>query len=228
MLKAALAFLVLMTEPAMAFDQTFLGTWAPDAAACADADSTVRFMVTAKKLEGREFACKLKRASRVGSDWRVHYSCIGEGEAYSRNLKWRLGANGHLVEQADGETTEYMRCGGAKAPDAATRAAADDFAGKYAGSKDTYEWDAVITPKGGQSYSVHIGVSSSKPACIGETEAVGRLQGGRIVTHSGDPDDACVLVISKSGNGIDVEEKRGCQDHGAACTFTSRMKRVAW
>lgn len=63
------------------------------------------------------------------------------------------------------------------------------------------------------------------PECSGATRAVGRLQAGRIVTQP-DPDDSCVLTISRNGSGIAVAEKNCSQDHGMACNFTSRMKRV--
>jgi hypothetical protein len=223
MLKTAFAILLLTTAPTMAFDRTFLGTWALDAATCASADDTVRFTVTPKKLEGREIVCTLKRASPASPGWRMQYSCVGEGNGYTLDLKWHLGANGHLLEQAEGKTREYMRCGEVKATDATTLAG--DFAGKYIGKVDTYEWTATIAPRGGQTYKVRVQVGSTRPACIGDIETIGRSQAGRIVTQP-DQDDSCVLTISRNLDGIAVEERDCSQDHGAACTFTSRMKRV--
>jgi hypothetical protein len=226
MLKIAVVFFLLNAAPAMAFDKAFLGTWAPDALSCGLADSNERFTVTPKKFSGREFACTLKHTSPAGSAWRMQYSCDGEGDSYSLSLKWRMGKNGHLLEQAKGETREYMRCDEAKAADTKKAAtAADDFTGKYTGSEETYRWEAVIARKDGQSFAIQIGVSSQKPLCSGEMDAIGQLRRGRIVTQP-DKDDSCVLTISKTPTGIAVEELNCSGDHGAACMFTSSMNKI--
>jgi hypothetical protein len=104
--------------------------------------------------------------------------------------------------------------------------AADDFAGIYASSVGAYKWRAVITPKGGDAYKVSVKVSSAQPHCLGEIEAVGRLQAGRIVTQPPDQGDSCVLTISRSGGGIAVVEQACSMDHGTSCEFTSRMTRA--
>jgi hypothetical protein len=227
MLKTAFALLLLTTAPAMAFDRAFIGSWAPDSQSC-DPDGNSRFNVTPKGMGGREFSCDLKRATPNGPSWRLQYSCVGEGDTYALDLKWRLDANGHLIEQSEGKTTDYTRCGGAKAAaaPAAPAAAGDDFTGKYAGRKDTYKWTASISPKG-QTYKVKVNVDASMPECSGQYDGVGQLQGGKIVTQP-TSDDACAVTISRSGNGIYVEETQrpDCQDHGQACGFTSHMKRV--
>ncbi|MDW6022159.1 hypothetical protein SAZ10_10330 [Mesorhizobium sp. BAC0120] len=43
-------------------------------------------------------------------------------------------------------------------------AAAADFAGKYTGTVDSYEWTAIIAPKGGQTYKilVQVGLDATK------------------------------------------------------------------
>jgi len=103
--------------------------------------------------------------------------------------------------------------------------AADDFAGTYAGRQDSYEWIATIAKRRPVLCGPRPGRFDT-PACMGEIEAIGRLQAGRIVTLSTDPDDACVLTISRTATGIDIKEKPGCRDHGAACSFDSRLKKV--
>lgn len=226
MFKIAIVFALLSAAPAMAFDQAFLGTWAPDASSCGSADSTARFTVTRKKLAGREFACTLKHASKAGTAWRMQYSCVGEGEDYNISFKWRMAKNGHLLEQGQDGAKEYMRCDQGRAADS-TKATTEssDFAGEYVGSKETYEWNSLIAHEDAESYSVHIAVNSSKWHCISEIDAVGRLRRGRIVTQP-DSGGSCVLTISRTSAGIEVVEHDCSLDHGATCTFSSRMKKV--
>ncbi len=224
MLKTAFALLLLTTAPAMAFDRQFLGTWAPDAPSC-DKDGNEWFKVTPKSLVEREGVCSLKGAAPAGAGWRMNFTCQGDGEEGSEplDLIWQMGANGHLLEQMKGQSKDYIRCGATQATALPTEPATsgDDFAGQYTRAAGSYKWHATIAPKGKQTYNISVGVSSSMPECSGSLDAVGRLQGGRIVT-----DDECVLVISKRGSGINVEEKPGCQDHGLACPFDSVMKKV--
>ena len=37
-------------------------------------------------------------AAPASPGWRMQYSCVGEGEDCSLDLKWLLSANGHLLE----------------------------------------------------------------------------------------------------------------------------------
>ena len=125
------------------------------------------------------------------------------------------------------KTKQYTRCGAAQAATAPSAPAptAGDFAGRYAGSEGSYKWTATIAPKGSQSYSVEVKVGATVPACGGEFEGVGQLQAGRIVRRP-EHDDSCVLRISRSAGGISVVERSCDLDHGQACGFTSRMKKV--
>jgi hypothetical protein len=89
-----------------------------------------------------------------------------------------------------------------------------------------YKWRAVITSKGDDAFKVSVKVTSTQPHCLGEIEAVGRLQAGRIVTQPPNQGDSCVLTISRSDGGITVVEQACSVDHGTSCEFTSRMTRA--
>jgi len=112
------AILLLIATPAAALDQGFLGTWAPDPASCAR-DGTAWFRISSGHMGGREFSCDLTHATSTDGATRVQYSCAGEGDSYSLDLGWRLAANGHLLEQAEGALKEYVPCGNASPPPAA-------------------------------------------------------------------------------------------------------------
>ena len=121
LIRTAFAILLMGCAPAAAFDQGFLGTWAPDRNSCRP-DDNERFTISPQHIEGREMSCDLKHADQAGESWHMHYSCAGEGDTYSLDLAWRLGPDGHLLEQAGGQAKDYVRCGAA--PTAAGQPAA--------------------------------------------------------------------------------------------------------
>ncbi|MDW6022160.1 hypothetical protein SAZ10_10335 [Mesorhizobium sp. BAC0120] len=67
-------------------------------------------MVSPAHIEGREFSCDLEQSTSDSGVARLRYSCTGEDAVYSLDLRWRLDANGHLLEQSGGESKDYIRC----------------------------------------------------------------------------------------------------------------------
>ncbi len=109
MIKTLVPILILISTPALAIDQAYVGVWAPSAEACT-ADDRSPFRVTSNGIDGREWGCNVKRAARDRVGWLLHLSCAAEGNEYVLNLRWHLSPDGHLHETNKGKLYEYVRC----------------------------------------------------------------------------------------------------------------------
>ena len=101
--------LVLISTPAFAIDQAYIGASAPVSGKC-DFSGSGPFRITAKGIEGHEFTCTTKRATSKSAGLLVYLSCAGEGDTYNITLRWKITPNGHLRETTKEKVVEYVRC----------------------------------------------------------------------------------------------------------------------
>lgn len=101
--------------------------------------------------------------------------------------------------------------------------AADSWTGHYTGHVGSYHWEATITNRAAGVYDLRVSVASQMPACLGDVSGSAKLAGGKLSFD----DEDCTLSISKRGTkGIRIEERQ-CNAHGAACTFSSVLRRTS-
>lgn len=104
--------------------------------------------------------------------------------------------------------------------------AVNQWAGHYrVGMRPAYG-DIHISNASATSYAVKIEVA--RGSCTGEIQAIGRLEGDKLVTAPPDSYVSCILTISKAPGGISVAQSDGCAAyHGAACDFEGVYSRQA-
>jgi hypothetical protein len=110
MLRKLAPILVLISAPAFAVDRAYIGAWTPDDPGKCDFSGSGPFRITAKGIEGHEFACTTKRATSDSAGLLVYLSCAGEGDTYNLTLRWKITPNGHLRETTKEKVVEYVRC----------------------------------------------------------------------------------------------------------------------
>jgi hypothetical protein len=112
MLKTLTTVLLLISTPAFALDQEYLGKWiaagsAPLREVCIPAAG---FRITPQGMTADKTQCKIINETRDGTGWKVRLSYVIEGGKSTMNLRWQMMPNGHLQETQDGVTSNYERC----------------------------------------------------------------------------------------------------------------------
>ena len=98
-----------------------------------------------------------------------------------------------------------------------------EFGGKYDASKDSYRHSATITRTPNGSYKVNVSVSMR--GCLGAFDGIGKIEGATLVARTTEKDDTCRLTISKTSNGIAVNEDKCMAWHGASCEFSGTLRK---
>ncbi len=94
------------------------------------------------------------------------------------------------------------------------------FEGDYRAGSHAYRQVLKIKKRSTDSYSVELVVGTR--GCSGSFDGTGRVEGAMLVvkTSSTDnPDDKCVVSISRKGSKLDVTEDDCGYWHGASCEF---------
>jgi hypothetical protein len=100
------------------------------------------------------------------------------------------------------------------------------FEGRYRAGSQGYRQDLTIKRRDADSYNVELGVGTE--GCSGYLDGIGRVEGATLVVRSpppADPDDKCVVAISRKGVKLDVTEDNCNYWHGASCEFSGIYKK---
>jgi hypothetical protein len=91
---------------------------------------------------------------------------------------------------------------------------ASAFEGRYGGKSGTL----VIKQRSGGALEVN--VDATRPGCIAEITATGRVTNDVLVVTKSEFGSSCRLTLRKQGNSIAVSQAPGCSTfHGASCEF---------
>jgi hypothetical protein len=99
------------------------------------------------------------------------------------------------------------------------------FEGRYRAGSQGYRQELTIKKQGADSYNVEFVVGTE--GCSGYFDGIGRVEGTTLVVRTpppADPDDKCVVFISRKGAKLEVMEDN-CSWHGASCEFSGTYKR---
>src|SRR4051812_1675133 len=110
MFKILTPILLLISTPAFAVDQAYLGYWIVNVEGCRP-DELAGFRITPTGMTADKTRCNFIKQTRDGHGWKVRLSCVIEGGKSTVNLRWQMLPDGHLRETDSGQTTDYVRCG---------------------------------------------------------------------------------------------------------------------
>ena len=228
MLGKLVPILVLISTPALAVDQAYLGAWAPDPAKC-NFSGSGPFRITAKGIEGHEFTCTTKRTTSDSAGLLMNLSCADEGNTYDLTLRWKIMPNGHLRETTKEKVVEYVRCkpddeaGGPQA----TQAMHHDEAG-------TVTYQGQLGGSSGEKFSLKIGpmhegkswvaVYVGAHGCLGDMAGQAMVRGDVLELTKDDGGNDCGLTIHRSATGATIAESNCVLDHGLSCSFDTQGK----
>jgi len=95
-------------QQALTAAETFMGTWASDAAECRPAlGAGVR--ISRRRAEGYGGVCSFGSVQREGSAWRVKAVCAGSGTTWNANINLSVSGD-RLRWSSERGTTVYVRC----------------------------------------------------------------------------------------------------------------------
>jgi hypothetical protein len=100
------------------------------------------------------------------------------------------------------------------------------FEGRYRAGGGGYNQELTIKKRSAGSYDVVLVVGTE--GCSGYFEGIGAIKGAELAATSpppADPDDKCVIDVSRHGAALDVTESGCVSFHGASCEFTGRYKK---
>jgi hypothetical protein len=100
------------------------------------------------------------------------------------------------------------------------------FEGRYRGGGGGYDQELIIKKRGVDSYAVELVVGT--PGCTGAFDGIGRVEGARLAVRTpppADPNDKCVISVSRRGAVLEVTEDRCTDFHGASCEFSGKYKK---
>jgi hypothetical protein len=93
------------------------------------------------------------------------------------------------------------------------------FEGRYRAGWRDYRQELTIKRQDAGRYGVELVVGTE--GCSGYFEGIGRVEGATLIARSpppADPEDKCVVSISRNGRKLEVSEDH-CTWHGASCEF---------
>ncbi len=95
-------------QQALTAAETFMGTWASDAAECRPAQGG-GIRISRRRAEGHGAACSFGPIEREGSGWRVSAVCAGNGTAWNANINLAVSGD-RLQWSSERGTAVYVRC----------------------------------------------------------------------------------------------------------------------
>jgi hypothetical protein len=99
------------------------------------------------------------------------------------------------------------------------------FEGRYRADARGYDQELIIRRRGAESYNVTLVVRTE--GCSGFFEGAGRVEGATLVARPPpiDPNDKCVVSVSRHGAELEVTDDNCASWHGASCEFSGKYRK---